>query len=183
LKQYIRKEILSDTAQAIGPSVSHHSFYKAPKKAMNTEYLSFSISIAIISWMVVNSVLVKTRHYQKLSNMNLIKSRSVKKMMGLRYFKFFVKNTVFKYFNQKLSLKSKTSILDLNKLREEMLIAELNHCIGFGFVSIFAVVKFIEGSYVFGATIMVVNIVLILYPFLIQQENKNRIDSLIVKYS
>ncbi|MHA8061487.1 hypothetical protein PQG22_09440 [Aquirufa beregesia] len=57
--------------------------------------------------------------------------------------------------------------------------AEIGHLLGFIFVSIFALVKFYKTEWYFGLTIMGVNIFMNLYPCLLQQQNKRRIDRLI----
>lgn len=144
------------------------------------KYLTFSVSISIISWivgMIINSILVKTKYYKKLSNLNFIESKTLNKNIGIEYFKWIVKNTFFKFFNQKIKLKNKnTKLVDI---RKEMTIAEVSHLIGFIFVIIIAIYKSISHNYFFGLTIMVVNILMNLYPSLLQQENKRRIDKLI----
>ena len=153
---------------------------------MIIKYLSFSISITIISWMVgmiINAIISKTEYYKDLSNLNLIKSKNLNKRIGLGAFKWIVKNTFFKYFNQKLKMKNKIEMTDLNEIREEMTFAEVSHLIGFVFVTFFALIKLINGDFLFGLIFMIVNILLNLYPSLLQQENKRRIDKLIKNYS
>lgn len=144
------------------------------------KYLIFGISISIISWMVglvLNSFLVKTEYYRKVSNLNFIPNKTGNKIIGIEYFKWIVKNTFFKFFNQKIKLENKKT--DLTEIRREMTIAEVSHLIGFIFVSFIAVYKSIAENYQFGLTIMFANILLNLYPSLLQQENKRRIDKLI----
>jgi len=46
-------------------------------------------------------------------------------------------------------------------------------------VTFVAIYKSISNNYLFGLTIMIVNILMNLYPSLLQQENKRRIDKLI----
>lgn len=154
---------------------------------MMYKYLSFSVSIAIISWMVgmiVNAVVRKTEFHDKnLVNLNFITSVTLNKMIGLNLFKWIVKNTFFKFFNQKLKLKKKIEKADLDKLRKEMTISEIDHLIGFAFVTVFVFIKFMNSDYLFGFIIMLVNILMNLYPSLLQQENKRRIDKLIKKFS
>ncbi|MGS2740839.1 glycosyl-4,4'-diaponeurosporenoate acyltransferase CrtO family protein [Sinomicrobium sp. M5D2P17] len=118
---------------------------------------------------------MKTEYYKKLSNLNFITNKNI----GIEYFKRIVKNTFFKFFNQKIKLKNKKT--DLSEIRKEMTIAEISHLIGFIFVTVIALYKSISQSYVFGLTIMIVNILMNLYPVLLQQENKRRIDKLIKK--
>lgn len=154
---------------------------------MSYVYLKFSISIAFISWivgMVVNAFLRKTEFYDnKLSNLNFIKNEKLNKIIGIGIFKWIVKNTFFKFFNQKLKIKRKIEKSDIIKLRDEMTISEIDHLIGFVFVTIFALVKFYNLNFSFGMTIMIVNILMNLYPSLLQQENKRRIDKLIKNYN
>lgn len=148
-------------------------------------YLSFSISIAFISWIVgiiIGAFFGKTAFYSKnLSDLNFIKSENLNRIMGVGIFKWIVKNTFFRFFNQKLKLKKKIEKTDLHKLRDEMTIAEINHLIAFVFATVFALVKFLNSSYLFALIIMIVNVMMNLYPSLLQQENKRRIDKLIRK--
>jgi len=152
---------------------------------MTYKYLSFSISIAVISWMVgmiINAFVRKTDFYRnKLSNLNFLKSEKLNKLIGMGIFKWIVKNTFFKFFNQKFKLKKKIDKADLKNIRDEMTISEIDHLIGFAFVSIFSVVKFYSFHFLFGFTIMTINVLMNLYPSLLQQKNKRRIDKLIKK--
>ena len=142
--------------------------------------MTFGISISFISWivgMIINSVLVKTEYYKKISNLNFIVSKTLNKNIGIEHFKWIIKNTFFKFFNQKITLKNKKT--ELSEIRKEMTIAEISHLIGFIFVTVIALYKSISHNYLFGLTIMIVNILMNLYPSLLQQENKRRIDKLI----
>lgn len=68
------------------------------------KYLIFGISISFISWivgMIINSILVKTEYYKKISNLNFIESKSLNKTIGIDYFKWIVKNLFFKFFRKK----------------------------------------------------------------------------------
>lgn len=148
---------------------------------MIIQYFTFSISITFISWivgMIVNVLLRNLEFYKKISNLNFIKNETVNKRIGLGIFKWIVKNTFFKYFNQKLKLKNKIEINDLNDLRSEMTFSEISHLIGFTFVNIFILMKLINGNFLFALIFMTVNILMNLYPSLLQQENKRRIDLL-----
>ena len=144
------------------------------------KYLTFGISISFISWMVgmiLNSFLLKTEYYQKLSYLNFISNKKFNKYIGINYFKWIVKNTFFKFFNQKINLKDKK--VELSEIRKEMTIAEISHLIAFIFVIFFTIDKSFTHNFLFGFTIMFANILMNLYPSLLQQENKRRIDKLI----
>ncbi len=150
---------------------------------MNLKYISFSISIAFISWilgMIVNTYVRKTDFYSiRLSNLNFIESDKLNNSIGLNYFKWIVKNSFFKFFNQKIKIDRKIEKIDLVNLRNEMTKSEIDHLIAFVFVIIIAVIKSIKFDLIFGMTIMMVNVLMNLYPSLLQQENKRRIDKLI----
>ena len=144
------------------------------------KYLTFGISISFISWivgMILNSILVKTKYYEKFSNLNFIVSKNTNRIIGIGYFKWVVKNTFFKFFNQKIKLGDKK--VELTEIRKEMTLAEISHLIGFIFVTFFATYKSFTHNLLFGLIIMVVNTLMNLYPSLLQQENKRRIDKLI----
>jgi len=143
---------------------------------------TFGISISFISWivgMILNSILAKTKYYKKLSNLNFIESKALNKNIGIGYFKWIVKNTFFKLFNEKIKIENKR--IDLTELRNEMTLSEVSHLIGFVFVTIFAIYKGFSISFVYGLAIMFPNILMNMYPSLLQQENKRRIDKLIRK--
>lgn len=129
--------------------------------------------------MILNSILVKTNYYKKISNLNFITNKTANKTIGIEYFKWIVKNTPFKFFNQKITLKDKK--ITLTEIRKEMTNAEISHLIGFLFVTFFALYKSYTEHYLFGFIIMIVNVLMNLYPSLLQQENKRRIDKLIKK--
>ena len=152
---------------------------------MAYKYLSFSIALGFISFIVgiaVNAILRRTEFYKRsLTNLNFVTSEKLNKVIGIGIFKWVVKNTFFKYFNQSLTLKKRIEKTDLVKLRDEMTAAEISHLIAFLFVTFFAFAKFYNLNFLFGLTIMIVNVLMNLYPSLLQQENKRRIDRFIKK--
>ncbi len=133
--------------------------------------------------MILHALIKSKPYYTDLSNLNFIESKRLNKAIGLGVFKWIVKNTFFKYFNQKIKLERRIQVDELYELRKEMSISDISHLLGFAVVTVFALVKFIYGNYSFGLVMMAVNIVLNLYPSLLQQENKRRIDKLIRIYS
>ncbi len=148
-------------------------------------YIIFAISISVISWivgMIINAFLMKTTFYsQQLSNLNFINNERQNKIIGVGVIKWMVKNTFFKFFNQKLKISRRIDVAELKVLRDEMTKSEIDHLIAFGFVTFFAVQKSFTHGYLFGVIIMLVNILMNLYPSLLQQQNKRRIDKLAMK--
>lgn len=139
--------------------------------------------MSFISWivgMILNSFFMKTAYYQKFSNLNFIPSSTWNKRIGLKYFTWIVKNTFFKFFNQKIKVQNKQT--DLTVIRYEMTLSEISHLIGFVFVIIFAIYMSFAASFTFGLAVMIPNILMNLYPSLLQQANKRRIDKLITRH-
>lgn len=144
------------------------------------QYFVFAISISVISWIVgiiVNTLIKNQPWYKNLSYIELVKSKRVNKWMGIDAIKWIIINTPFKYFNPGLKVKGKGT--DLVALRREMTYAEIGHLVGFVFVTFFALIKAINVSILFGVIIMMVNLLMNLYPSLLQQQNKKRIDRFI----
>lgn len=145
---------------------------------------TFGLSINIISWMagMLLTAFLRNTAYYKRSSLNFIKSEALNKAIGLGAFKWIVKNTFFKYLNQKLQLKGSGSISRLQELRNEMTFSEISHLVGFVFVMVFAALKLAEGLYLHAVAGMLMNIPLNLYPSLLQQQNKRQIDKMIRRY-
>jgi hypothetical protein len=145
-----------------------------------TTGLSFGLSLSIVSWMVGiigNSLLLRTSFYVKLSFLNFIPSKAVNDFLGIEQFKWVIKNSFFRFFNQSIKVGGKHT--DWASVRHEMTMAEVGHLIGFVFVAAAAVYMSVNVSLVFGLTMMLPNVILNAYPSLLQQENKRRIDQLI----
>jgi hypothetical protein len=144
------------------------------------KYFTFSFSIAFISWIVgmtINALLSKTEFFQKrLSRLNFLKNEKVNDIIGLKAFKWIIIHSFFKYFNPKLSIKKRILVNELAVYRSEMTTAELNHLVAFAFMSIFILIKIFNGLYLFAIIMLLVNILMNLYPSLLQQQNKRRID-------
>lgn len=150
------------------------------------KYLFFSISLTFLSWiiaMLTSPIMVKSKFHQEyLSNLNFIKSDVINKIIGIGIIKWIVINTFFKNFNPKLKLNGEISFSNLNLLRKEMTKSEIDHLIGFAYIMIFVFIKIFSQEYLFGLVMLVINILMNLYPSLLQQHNKRRIDRLISKY-
>lgn len=153
---------------------------------MILKYLSFGISLIFISFivgMVMTSIIGKTVFYNKiLANFNLIKSEVLNKIIGIGVVKWIVKNTFFKFFNQKLKIDGKINLTNLKIIRNEMTKSEIGHLFAFMFVCIFIIIKLYNQEYVFAFVILIINILMNLYPSLLQQQNKRRIDKLIKRF-
>ena len=146
--------------------------------------LVLGISMSFISWivgMILNFLLSKTNYYQNISSLNFVRGKALNKNIGMRNFKWVVTNTFFKFFNQKIKFENKRT--DLTEMRNEMTLSEISHLIGFVFVVVAAIYFSFIKSPIVGILMMVPNIFMNLYPSLLQQENKRRIDKVILRQS
>ncbi|WP_175632393.1 glycosyl-4,4'-diaponeurosporenoate acyltransferase CrtO family protein [Pedobacter ghigonis] len=147
---------------------------------MLIKQITFSFSIAFISWIVgiiLNELLAKTAFYQpRLTKLNFIKNEKVNSLLGLDLFKYVLLHSFFKFFNPKLSMKKKIMASELIEYRQEMTKAELNHLLAFGFMNVFIFIKIFQGLYLFALIMTLINLLMNIYPVLLQQQNKRRID-------
>ena len=149
---------------------------------MIAKYVSFAIAVCFSSWIVgiiLIQPLVKTDLYERLTHLNFIKNPKLNRHIGIDLFRWMVKHTFFRFFNQKIKIERRNT--DLLAIRQEMSYAEISHLIAFLFVVPFAIYQGITKDFIFGLVIMVFNSLLNLYPSLLQQENKRRLDRLIAK--
>lgn len=150
------------------------------------KYLSFSISIVFLSFivgMIMTALFRKTNFYKvKLSNLNFIKNETTNKIIGVGIVKWIVKNTFFKFLNQKLKFDRKMNISDIRMIRNEMTKSEIDHLFAFMFVLIFVIVQFYNQKYLLAYILLFVNLIMNLYPSLLQQQNKRRIDKMLFKF-
>lgn len=146
--------------------------------------LSFGLSLSVISWMVGimgNALLLRTRYYEKLSDLNLITSETLNEFLGIEQFKRIVKNSVFRFLNPSIRVEGRHT--DLAAIRHQMTLAEVSHLLGFLFVAAAALYQSVNVSVVFGLSMMIPNVVLNAYPSLLQQQNKRRIDRLLNRHA
>lgn len=143
------------------------------------QYISLSISIVFFSFMVgmmLNALIKKSKLYVKFSNFNFIKSDVVNQIIGIGVFKWMIKNTFIKFFNQKIKINKEMNVSDLKNIRDEMTKAEVEHLLGFGFVVLIILVLIFKQNFLFAGILFIVNIIANLYPSLLQQWNKRILD-------
>lgn len=145
-------------------------------------YILNSIAFVFGSWtigLIFNNAIKNAAFYPKLSNFNCIKKESTYQAIGMNAFKWVLKNSFFKYFNQKLKFETRPSISQLQEIRKEMTYSEIGHHIAFIFILVVLVFKLYEGQFTYAAILFVFNIIFNLYPSLLQQQNKKRIDRIL----
>lgn len=133
--------------------------------------------------LIALAMIEKTDFYNtKISNLNFIKNDNFNKIIGIGVIKWIVKNTPFKFFNQTIKIDRRINLVDLKFLRNEMTKSEISHLFAFLFPCVFIIIKLYKQEYLFAFIILASNILMNLYPSLLQQQNKRRIDKLIVRF-
>ncbi|MCY1660227.1 hypothetical protein [Chryseobacterium sp. SL1] len=131
----------------------------------------------------MTALIRKTNFYHTtLSNLNFVKNEMTNKIIGVGIVKWIVKNTFFKFLNQKLKFDRKMNISDIKNIRNEMTKAEIDHLFAFIFVFIIVIFEMYNQKYFLALIMLLTNITMNLFPSLIQQQNKRRIDKLIFKF-
>ena len=141
-----------------------------------------AIAFTFGSWLVgliVNNAIKNMALYSKISHLNFIKKESTNRAIGMTGFKWMVKHTFFKYFNQKLKFETRPTIAQLQEIRKEMTYSEISHFIAFMFIVVVMVLKLWNGQVTFAIILLIFNIIFNLYPSLLQQQNKKRIDRIL----
>ncbi|MEH1007279.1 hypothetical protein VDP25_05995 [Winogradskyella sp. ECml5-4] len=147
-----------------------------------TLYFLKAITFTFVSWtigLIVNNAIKNTTFYSKLSDFQFIRSATIYNSLGLSVFAWIIKNSFFKIFNQNIKLKKRASREDLKQIRNEMVYAEIGHIIGFIFILIIIGLQIGYKAYTFALILFVFNVIFNLYPSLLQQKNKKRIDNIL----
>lgn len=144
-------------------------------------YFFYSLTIIFLSWAVgeiVNNKIKNTSWYKNFKSLNFIQNSKVENVIGLKMFKWLLTKTILTKFNPKLRLKKKTSG-GLIFMKQEMTNAEISHLIAFLLVNIIGLVIWVFVNSLFGITTILLNILMNLYPSLLQQQNKRRINKIL----
>lgn len=128
---------------------------------------------------LINGLFEKKEVYKKVSNIQFLKKDFSYKIIGIKYIKWLVSKTIWKKANPQIKSKAKPKLNDLIVLRHEMTKAEISHLIAFVLVIIFSFFIWKRFNAKFMIILIMLNILFNLYPALLQQFNKKRIDKLI----
>ena len=145
-------------------------------------YFLNSIAFTFVSWtigLILNNLIKNTSFYLKLSSFNFIKHEQTNKLIGLNAINWIIKNSFFKHFNTKIKFTTRPSVSQLKAIRNEMTYAEIGHFIAFIFILGIIILKLLNGQITYAVVLFGFNIIFNLYPSLLQQQNKKRIDRIL----
>ena len=127
----------------------------------------------------INELIKKKEFYKNISTLTFIKKDSTYKFIGIKYMKWLVYKTFWKNVNTKLILKKRPSFVELNLLKQEMIYAEISHLLAFILTLLISVIILMYEQFEFGVLLTTTNVFFNLYPSLLQQKNKERVNRLI----
>ena len=141
-----------------------------------------------ISWMVGHAstlLLGRMISIDAILNLNCIRNERLNKLIGVGVCKRALVSSFIKHFNRRLRLSgAKPSVNQLTELRESMTYAETVHLIGFAYVIGRVLLSIInEENQSMIVPLFAMNVLVNLYPALVQQINKRRVDRLIKSLS
>jgi hypothetical protein len=116
---------------------------------------------------------------------DLLSNEKVNRLIGVGALKWVLVNSFIRQFNRRLQLSEKKPDSErLIGLREAMTYAEVVHLIGFAYVLVRVLVNVLNDEHLFMiAPLFALNIVVNLYPVLLQQSNKRRVDRVLASRS
>ena len=144
----------------------------------------FTFGFSLVGLLINNAIKDKP-FYRHLSNFNFIKSEKVNRYLGVLLFKKVLLNSFWKHFNATVKIKERPDRKKLIALRNEMTHAEIGHLIAFVCV-IFVAILLRPRKHLYQDAfipILVCNVIFHIYPPLLQQYNKRRLDTVINRVS
>jgi hypothetical protein len=143
------------------------------------------LSIIMVSWflgLLITAYLKRQHYYSAISNICFINSNKIYSVIGIQVFKWLVTRTIYRYLNKNIKLSSKPDLAELNHVRDAMIDSEVLHGVAFIFVVLAGVpVLLLQEDYNLAFQLVALNVVLNLYPTLLQQYNKAKLNKVISK--
>jgi H+/Cl- antiporter ClcA len=149
-------------------------------------YISASVAVVFsfaIVGMIVNKAIINKPFYASLTHLNFIKDEKSNKLLGVTVLRYIILHSFWKFLNPGLKLDKAKGREKLLWLRAEMTNAEISHLIGFVLGLLVILASFVTG-YKTGIILplFIANVLFHLYPALLQQYNKRRVDLLLARY-
>lgn len=143
------------------------------------------LSIIMASWflgLLTTEYLKKQHYYSALSHLYLFNSQKTYALIGIQVFKWMVTKTIYRYLNKNIKFSKRPVLRELTTVRSAMTDSEVLHGIAFILVALVGVpALIIQEGYELVFHLITLNIVLNLYPTLLQQYNKIKLDKVINK--
>jgi len=144
--------------------------------------ITFTFGFSLVG-LTINNLIKEKPFYNNLSNLNFIESDTANRYLGVLFFRKLILNSFWRHFNQTVKITERPDRKKLLALRKEMTYAEISHLIAFVCVVITAIIIRPKSHLYSDAfiSILIFNIIFHIYPPLLQQYNKRRLDKVIYK--
>ncbi|WP_374676561.1 hypothetical protein [Flavobacterium sp. NRK1] len=131
--------------------------------------------------LLINNAIKHKRFYNTLTNFNFVRQEKANRILGIFVLKYIILHSFWGKFNPLLTVKERNRET-LIQVRKEMTYAEISHLICFILILLLLPILYIS-NYRTGLIIplFICNIIFHLYPPLLQQYNKRRLDKIIVR--
>lgn len=136
-------------------------------------FMSFVIGLATVP------MVRRTALGQMLQTSYLFRDTKTYESVGVLWFKNLLLYSLFQSFNTDIHFTKQRDLETLRKIRGHMLTAEIAHWSGFVVMMILTIVAWISRGTLVGAGFLIANVFGNLYPCLLQQYNKRRLNRLI----
>jgi hypothetical protein len=138
------------------------------------------LSVIMVSWLfglLVTAYLKNQPYYSAISSLYFLNNQRMYTIIGIPFFKWLVTKTVYRHLNKNIKFRTRPDRNELVNVRSAMTESEVLHAVAFVFVILTGVpVLLIQGDYIMAFYLMVLNVVFNLYPTLLQQYNKTKLD-------
>lgn len=125
-------------------------------------------------------ILKRSPDYEQLANFRFIKNDRINDWIGVNLIKWIVAKTAWRRLNPKLTASPSSNLTELKELRMSMTHAEVAHLFAFILqIVIIAILWWFDRDPVFLLILTLMNVFLNLYPSLLQQRNKVKLDRVI----
>ncbi|WP_139237169.1 glycosyl-4,4'-diaponeurosporenoate acyltransferase CrtO family protein [Pontibacter akesuensis] len=137
----------------------------------------------MISWLLglLMADFLRRRQYYGIANFRIIGSNTRYSFIGIGAFKWIVTKTFYRHLNQNIKLSATPTLDECTEVRKAMTHSEWLHRIAFWLVVTIGIpITLVQGLYRQVVPLLLLNVILNLYPVLLQQYNKRRLDKVIL---
>ncbi len=136
-------------------------------------FLSFVVGVC------VDPILRRVTDYEKLSTRYLFSDLAAYERLGVLWYRRFLLVTPVGSFNTSIHFDKNRDLEKLTEIRDHMATAEISHWVGFVVMLIMTVVAWWYRGAFIGLLYLLFNLLGNVYPCLLQQYNKRRLERLI----
>lgn len=142
--------------------------------------ISVSFGLSVVG-MLINNAIKHKPFYTAVTQFNFVESEKANRFMGVFVLRYIILNSFWGKFNPALKVREKNRET-LLLLRNEMTYAEISHLICFIIIlALLPVLYFTNYRVEVIIPLFICNIIFHLYPPLLQQYNKRRLDKVIAR--